>query len=80
MNSQATRFRDLLQPYRQDRMAEALGVGEATVWTWYHGRSLPRRHLVRRIAEFLKIDQRALIEIIAEERKQRDLELAEASS
>jgi transcriptional regulator with XRE-family HTH domain len=75
----AARFRDLLQPYRQDKTAEALGVGVATVWAWYHGHNLPRRHLYRRLAEFLRVDQRELAEIIANERKERDLELAGVS-
>lgn len=75
-----TRFRDLLQPYRQDKTAEALGVGIATVWAWYHGHNLPRRYMYRRLADFLRVDHRYLAELIENERKERSLQLAGVSS
>lgn len=63
-----------LQPYKQEAVAEAVGVGTSTAHCWYHGLTLPRDEHIPKLARFLRLTVAELFEIIAEERKQRSLE------
>lgn len=65
---------EILRPYRQDGIAEAVGVSEPTAANWWHDRTSPRDEHVPKLASFLRISVTDLVGIIAEDRKRRSLE------
>lgn len=72
MNPQS--FAEMLQPYRQDAIAQAVGVAKTAVHGWYHGRTFPREEHYPAIARFLRISVEQLATVIADERKRRTLD------
>lgn len=63
-----------LAPYRQEAVAEYVGVGNSTAHCWFHGLTLPRDEHIPKLAAFLRISVAELVRIIAAERTQRSLE------
>jgi len=65
---------EYLRPYRQDAVAEAVGVAKTAVHGWYHGRTFPRDEHLPKLAQFLRITVSELAAVIADDRRRRSLE------
>lgn len=64
-------IQELLRPYRQDRVAEALGASPQTVAGWANGRWVPSNSYIKPLADFLRVDVDVIIDAIAAHKKQR---------